>query len=207
MAQDIAFRPEVIKDDMFKTVRAVRAGDPVVSSVAGPVKRLRAGDFTHHVAAVKARPGARRCQQLVRACAAGRQRGFHRPCITQGARQVACVHAADSRHTMHRQPLRQRRRRAPIGYVRAQRTHHHRRHLRRRRFVVLRVDANVADVRSGEQNRLPAVGRVGQNLLVTGHAGIEHQLENSVSRRAEWLTGQGCPVFQNKRSVLHSSQR
>ena len=43
-------------------------------------------------------------------------------------------------------------------------------------LVVLAVDAGVADVRRGLHHDLPVVRRVGQRLLVAGHAGVEDRL-------------------------------
>ena len=51
------------------------------------------------------------------------------------------------------------------------------------RLVVLVVDAGVADVRRGLHDDLPVVGRVGQRLLVAGHAGGEDGLAEGLARR------------------------
>ena len=51
------------------------------------------------------------------------------------------------------------------------------------RLVVLVVDAGVADVRRGLHHHLPVVGRVGQRLLVAGHAGGEDRLAEGLARR------------------------
>jgi hypothetical protein len=45
-----------------------------------------------------------------------------------------------------------------------------------RRLDVFVADAVVADVRIGQRDDLPAVARVGQDLLVTGQRGVEHHL-------------------------------
>ena len=44
------------------------------------------------------------------------------------------------------------------------------------RLDVLGVDADIADMREGEGDDLPGIGRVGQRLLVAGHAGVEADL-------------------------------
>ena len=41
-----------------------------------------------------------------------------------------------------------------------------------------RIDANVADMRIGQGNELVAIGRIGQDLLVTRHRGIKYDLTN-----------------------------
>jgi len=44
---------------------------------------------------------------------------------------------------------------------------------------VLRVGADIADMRKGEADDLAGVGRVGQGFLVAGHAGVEAELAHS----------------------------
>ena len=51
------------------------------------------------------------------------------------------------------------------------------------RFQVLIVRADVADMREGESDDLPGIGRVGQSLLIPGHAGVEAHLAHRVLRR------------------------
>ena len=43
-------------------------------------------------------------------------------------------------------------------------------------FGVLGVDAHVADVGVGEGDDLAGVGGIGEDLLITGHGGVEHHL-------------------------------
>ena len=64
------------------------------------------------------------------------------------------------------------------------------------RFVVFQVDAHVADMGDGEQHPLPAVGRIGEDFLVTGHAGVENQLKNRVGLRAKSFSGQDGTIFK-----------
>ena len=52
-------------------------------------------------------------------------------------------------------------------------------------FDVLLVGADIADVREGEGDDLSGVGRIGQDLLVTGHRGVETDLAHGVAGRAE----------------------
>ncbi len=54
------------------------------------------------------------------------------------------------------------------------------------RLHVARVGADIADMREGEGDDLPGVGRVGQRLLVACHPGVEAKLPHAaVARRAE----------------------
>jgi hypothetical protein len=49
------------------------------------------------------------------------------------------------------------------------------------RLHVLGRRAGVADMRIGESDDLPAVGRIGKDLLVTGHCGIENDFADSLA--------------------------
>src|SRR5690606_21037539 len=49
---------------------------------------------------------------------------------------------------------------------------------------VLVVDAGVADVGRRHDDDLPVVGRVGEGLLVAGHAGVEDDLAHGRAARA-----------------------
>ena len=63
----------------------------------------------------------------------------------------------------------------------------------RRRFGILVIDADVADVRIGQRDDLPAVARVGQDLLVAGERGVEHHLADRAAGGAD-RTGPGTCV-------------
>ena len=63
----------------------------------------------------------------------------------------------------------------------------------RRGLGVLVVDAGVADVRGGHHDDLPVVRRVGQRLLVAGHAGGEDGLAERLADGAVRLAAEGRP--------------
>jgi hypothetical protein len=44
---------------------------------------------------------------------------------------------------------------------------------------VLVVGADIADMREGEGDDLPGIGRVGQDFLIAGHRGVEADLADS----------------------------
>ena len=60
---------------------------------------------------------------------------------------------------------------------------------RERRHVdgldVLVVGADIADMREGEGDDLAGVGRIGEDLLVAGHGGVEADLARRVADRAD----------------------
>ncbi len=71
---------------------------------------------------------------------------------------------------------------------------------RRRRHVdgldVVLVGADIADMGKGEGDDLPGVGRVGEDLLIAGHGGIEADLADGVTGGAEPMALQHGPVGQ-----------
>ena len=56
-----------------------------------------------------------------------------------------------------------------------------------------RIDAVVADERVGHRDDLPLVGRIGEDLLVAGHRGVEDDLARGLAAGAEGLArGRRC---------------
>lgn len=52
-------------------------------------------------------------------------------------------------------------------------------------FDILRIAAVIADFRRGQRHELAGVGGIGEDLLIAGHAGVEHRFPDRVDRRAE----------------------
>ena len=63
---------------------------------------------------------------------------------------------------------------------------------------VLVVHAGVADVRGGHHDDLAVVRRVGQRLLVAGHAGGEDGLAEGLALGAEGLAAEGAAVLEDE---------
>ncbi len=76
-------------------------------------------------------------------------------------------------------------------------------HLNPRGFLEPIADAVVADDWVGHDKYLASVGRVGQALLVAGHARIEHDLavNGLLITKASALSY--CPVFEDEVALLH----
>ena len=55
------------------------------------------------------------------------------------------------------------------------------------RLHIFQVDPVVADQGIGHGDDFPGIGGVGENLLITGHAGIEDHLAGDLPGRAEGL--------------------
>ena len=71
---------------------------------------------------------------------------------------------------------------------------------------VLGVDAVVADHRVGHRHDLAVIRRVGQDLLIPGHAGVEDDLAVDLAPGAERAAGEHRPVFQGKLGNIHDDR-
>jgi hypothetical protein len=63
---------------------------------------------------------------------------------------------------------------------------------------VLAVDAVVPDERVGHRDDLALVRGVGEDLLVAGHRGVEHDLALGRARRTERAAGEDRAIFQRQ---------
>ena len=66
------------------------------------------------------------------------------------------------------------------------------------RLLVIGIHPGIAKFWVGEADELTGVGGVGEHLLVTGHAGVEHHFANHGSTAAEGLSRQNGAVSKNE---------
>ena len=126
------------------------------------------GYLGHEVAPVGTAVGLRGREQHV---AVGHtERTRHRAGRTNVTSEAAGVDPGDARDLMAFEVAAQTLGRAPVRRTPRQVTHDHAPAVRRPRFVVVAVDAVVADVRIGEGDDLTRVRRIGDDLLVAGRA-------------------------------------
>src|SRR5690348_5218316 len=69
-------------------------------------------------------------------------------------------------------------------------------------FVIGQIGAIVADLRIGEDNDLTAIGRIGENFLITGDGGIEDHLTGSFDRRTKTDSLEDRTVLQGENCLL-----
>ena len=93
--------------------------------------------------------------------------------------------------------------RAPVRRPARGVAHHVAGHPDPRRLVVLVVHAGVADVRRRHDDDLPVVRRVGERLLVAGHAGVEDDLAQRRALGAVGAAGEGPAVLEHEHCVGH----
>jgi hypothetical protein len=74
--------------------------------------------------------------------------------------------------------------------------------IRSRGFFVVRISADVSDVRVGEADNLSGIAWIGENFLVSGEAGIENSFPAPAGFSASGASNENSPVFQRKRGGL-----
>jgi hypothetical protein len=99
--------------------------------------------------------------------------------VAQVAGEPASVDARDGADAMAGQPLFQRLLGPPVRGQRREGTEHRTGGIRCVGLHVLRVHADIADMRKREGDDLPGIGRVGQDLLIAGDRGVEHDLRRA----------------------------
>ena len=71
-----------------------------------------------------------------------------------------------------------------------------------RGFLVIRIRADISDVRVGEANNLSGVAWIRENFLISGEAGIENSFPAPAGFSASGASNENSPVFQRKRGGL-----
>ena len=80
-------------------------------------------------------------------------------------------------------------------------------HERARRLHVFGVDPDVADLRIGHGDHLAVVRRIGEDLLVAGHGGVEHDLAARLADRAEALPSKTVPSANASSAFMRAPRR
>ena len=65
-------------------------------------------------------------------------------------------------------------------------------------FVVLMIHAVIADERIAHDDSLSGIGRIGENLLIAGHGGVENHFAHAVVRRSDGLAFKHGAVAKNQ---------
>ena len=94
---------------------------------------------------------------------------------------------------------------APVGGLPANATRDEARHLRSLGLLVAAVDSVVAQLGHGEGDELPGVGRVGEDLLVAGMAGVEDHFARGFPVGAAGGPLERLAAGERQRGLLHSS--
>jgi hypothetical protein len=80
-------------------------------------------------------------------------------------------------------------------------------HRRDRRLDILVIGADIADMRKGEGDDLPGIGRVGQDFLIAGDRGVEADFADRCPRRPDALPPEYRAIRQNQGRVAVGRSR
>ena len=133
---------------------------------------------------------------LVRLKALGVDHAVHNALAAQLAGQTAGIDAGKANDLLRLEVLVECYLAAPVGRVFAHLAHDKAGNPAFAGLVVVKVDAVVADQRVRHGNDLTVVGRVGQNLLIACHAGVEYDLTDALSFVADCGTLEQSAVRQ-----------
>ena len=133
---------------------------------------------------------------------AGEDAGAHHACGTQVAYQLTGVDMAQANDAVLDQVIVQAALSTPVTHVRGGITHDVAGHPDARGFGILAVHAGIADVREGLHDDLAIVARIGERLLVSGHAGGEDDLTGRPAQGAIRLPHIYLSVFQNEDCIV-----
>ena len=116
------------------------------------------------------------------------------------------VTVGDDRYAVAVQPFRQRLVRPPVLLERTELAGDQRPRPWSRRLLKICRGAVIPDEGIGHHHHLAGVRGVGEHLLVTGHAGVDHDLAARLRRLSALLTKQGESVFEDERQpVRHAA--
>jgi len=116
-----------------------------------------------------------------------RKHAGHRPLLSQPANEGPRVDSLDADHARGGEILSKRAGGGEVARRAARRADDETGHLEATTFHIRLVDTVVADLRRGHRENLAAVARVGENLLVAGHRGVETDLSGDGTDRTEGL--------------------
>ena len=190
--QDVALDAVVDGDDVeFRRGLPAKTLVPLPRGFV-PGKTLAGGDHRHQVHAFEAGPFAGFFLQPVQvehAVLGVGDHGVGHALLADQRGQCPCVDAGQADDAARLQPLVEMAGGAVIRGIGDSSAQDHAARARRRRHVhrldILVVGADIADMREGEGDELPGIGGIGEDLLITGHRGVETDFADRLAFRAE----------------------
>src|SRR5580700_7046968 len=208
LAQNVALDAVVDGDDVvFGAVALAVAFVPNPGRFV-PGKTLAGGHHRHQIHAEEARPGFGLALERFDIEAAGRLVGNHgvRHAFFANERgERAGVDAGEPDDAAVLQPGIEMFRGAIVRRLGDGGMQHHPARARRRRQIhgldIVVVDADIADMGEGEGDDLARIGRIGEDLLVAGHRGVEADFAHRLSGGAE------ADAFEHRAVGEHEQRR
>ncbi len=205
LAQNVALDAVIDRDDV-----KVGAVLPAIALAPAPWRfipseTLAGRHHRHQIHANEPRPGLGLALERVEIEAAGRLMSNDRighAFLPNECGERARIDAGEPDHATALEPLIEMPRRPVIRRRGDGRVQHHPARTGRRREIdcldVLVVGADIADMGEGEGDDLAGIGRIGEDLLVAGHRGIEADLADGVAGGAQPKAFQHGAVGKNE---------
>jgi hypothetical protein len=216
-AKNVLFDPIVISDD-FEPVRiraatcfthlfGPRRGGQIDGSFL-PIISLTASDPSGEFLSSHGRKLLGLEHQLVGRSAIGRNNAAQSTHFADVADKRSCVHVPKHGNLVTIQIELRGFRRTPIGRDLRELADHERFNVRPGRFLILKIGADVPDVRIRQAHDLPGIAGVGEDFLITGEAGVENDFAAPARDRAGSAAVKDAAVFEREdcRSVLNFRQ-
>ena len=163
-----------------------------------PGKGLRRHHFPHQIAADDVWTGLRLVHERGIVRVLGREHTGHRPADAQPPHQGAGVDAFHAQDLVLTQIGVEVAQGPEVARDPRELADNETFNLWPARFRVFGIGPVVADERIGHRDQLSPVRRIGQHLLVTGHARIENDLAEGLAPRAEAAPGIDRAVLESK---------
>ena len=166
-----------------------------------PAIALPAGDILGQIHAFQPGPasgfGAQR-RDIKLPIHAVAQNAIGRPTIADARGQGAGVNASKPRDAVGNQPGMQMPRGAVIRRFRDILLHNQAARGGCQGFNIFPIGADIADMREGEGDDLPGIGRIGQGFLIAGHARVEANLGHGLALCPEAAAPKDGTISQDK---------
>ena len=213
--QDVLLDTEIISGHMEARRRGLDAAARQLHARLRPLVALFGGDGPGEVEPDHRRQRARLRHQRRRIGRNRREHGALGAVGAQVADERARVNVAEDRDVVPGEEIFGGLAAAPVGGELGEVAHDECFDVGPPGLVVEGVGADVADVRVGQADELPGVGRVGEDFLVAGDGGIENDFPAALAARAvaaalkepAVLQGEDCfhPLSQSSRAPRYSS--
>jgi hypothetical protein len=167
-----------------------------------PLVGLTGCDAVRQVQPLHRRGLLQELKQLRRGLAVTADHAIHGPHLTQVTHQGTGVQTADAHQLVGLHPALKGLFTAPVAGNWGQLAGNHATGMGAISFLIVSIHPGVTEFGIGEAHQLPGIGGVGQHLLVTGHAGVEHHLTDGGAAMAEADTGENRAIGKDEISLV-----
>ena len=204
-AHDVVLDAEIVRDHVQRTLRrrlGPRRKLPLTAGGILPLVGFGAGHLRDHVLAHDGPALGHGDQLIVRLGSVRGDDAVEASGVAEPEGDGSGVNLGDADHVLLLEVLRERHGGAVVGDVEGEVADEHAAHVRLGGLHVLEVDADVADLGAGEEDELPGVGGIGQDLLVPRERRVEDNLADGGALGAEGASGPHGAVLEDQAAVV-----